>query len=335
MLLKDYYKILGISASSDSRSIRKAWLKKALQFHPDHNPGDTLAEEQFKEAQEAYRILSDYSLRAQFDSGIFNWSAHEPATSSEVNHYFYVLSDSKNVMLFEELSITFVYSGEGRVFRRPSFNGFHITGSPFVDSRMVFHEGHRLKETSLTYILCPLKEGTLIIDPASIRIQGRILYTEPVKIKTTQSKCYFLQNEIADGKPLKYTMHYEFKKGEAPLRISENKKNHIILIPRSRSAYIFHSIGSAMKGIFTIWGAVMLHYYFDLNIFLGALAGSLLGGINVHLMYKLVNMKSKYQFAPQYPLVVEYGERGYYYGESAGIPLLKVNVIYQLGRMLV
>ena len=64
---RDYYEILGVSKGSTSDEIKKAYRKVAMQFHPDRNPGDHSAEEKFKEAAEAYEILSDSDKRAQYD----------------------------------------------------------------------------------------------------------------------------------------------------------------------------------------------------------------------------------------------------------------------------
>ena len=64
---RDYYEILGVSKSSTAEEIKKAYRKVAMQFHPDRNPGDDTAEEKFKEAAEAYEILSDSDKRAQYD----------------------------------------------------------------------------------------------------------------------------------------------------------------------------------------------------------------------------------------------------------------------------
>src|SRR5450432_254751 len=64
---RDYYEILGISKSGTADEIKKAYRKVAMQFHPDRNPGDHTAEEKFKEAAEAYEILSDPDKRAQYD----------------------------------------------------------------------------------------------------------------------------------------------------------------------------------------------------------------------------------------------------------------------------
>ena len=64
---KDFYEILGVSKSADAAAIKKAYRKKALEFHPDKNPGDKSAEEKFKEAAEAYEILSDAGKKAKYD----------------------------------------------------------------------------------------------------------------------------------------------------------------------------------------------------------------------------------------------------------------------------
>ena len=64
---RDFYEILGVSKSSGADEIKKAYRKVAMQFHPDRNPGDKEAEEKFKEAAEAYEILSDADKKAKYD----------------------------------------------------------------------------------------------------------------------------------------------------------------------------------------------------------------------------------------------------------------------------
>lgn len=64
---EDYYDILGVSRDASDAEIKKAYRKKALEFHPDKNPGDTHAEEQFKRAAEAYEVLGDPEKKAQYD----------------------------------------------------------------------------------------------------------------------------------------------------------------------------------------------------------------------------------------------------------------------------
>ncbi|NDW18006.1 molecular chaperone DnaJ [Dysgonomonas sp. 216] len=64
---RDYYEVLGVDKSASADEIKKAYRKKAIQFHPDKNPDDKEAEEKFKEAAEAYEVLSDEQKRAQYD----------------------------------------------------------------------------------------------------------------------------------------------------------------------------------------------------------------------------------------------------------------------------
>ncbi|MGQ9848314.1 MAG: molecular chaperone DnaJ [Bacteroidales bacterium] len=67
MTKRDYYEILGVSRNATKEEIKKAYRKKALQYHPDRNPGDKEAEEKFKEAAEAYDVLSDDEKRRRYD----------------------------------------------------------------------------------------------------------------------------------------------------------------------------------------------------------------------------------------------------------------------------
>lgn len=64
---RDYYEVLGVSKNATADEIKKAYRKKAIQYHPDKNPGDKEAEEKFKEAAEAYDVLSDADKRAKYD----------------------------------------------------------------------------------------------------------------------------------------------------------------------------------------------------------------------------------------------------------------------------
>ena len=67
MSKRDYYEVLGVSKSADKTELKKAYRKKAIQYHPDKNPGDASAEDKFKEAAEAYEVLNDDNKKARYD----------------------------------------------------------------------------------------------------------------------------------------------------------------------------------------------------------------------------------------------------------------------------
>ena len=72
---RDYYEVLGVERGADDATIKKAYRQLAKKYHPDMNPGDEEAEKKFKEASEAYAVLSDPDKRRQYDQ--FGHSAFE------------------------------------------------------------------------------------------------------------------------------------------------------------------------------------------------------------------------------------------------------------------
>jgi len=67
MSKRDYYEVLEVGKNASPEEIKKAYRKKALQYHPDKNPGDKVAEEKFKEAAEAYEVLSKPEKKQRYD----------------------------------------------------------------------------------------------------------------------------------------------------------------------------------------------------------------------------------------------------------------------------
>ncbi len=77
MAQRDYYEILGVSRNASEAEIKKAFKRLAMKYHPDRNPDDKVAEEKFKEAKEAYEVLSDPQKRSAYDQ--FGHAGVDPA----------------------------------------------------------------------------------------------------------------------------------------------------------------------------------------------------------------------------------------------------------------
>ena len=77
---RDYYEVLGVDKSASAEEIKKAYRKLAMKYHPDRNPGDKSAEEKFKEANEAYDVLSNEDKKAKYDR--FGHAAFDPASGA-------------------------------------------------------------------------------------------------------------------------------------------------------------------------------------------------------------------------------------------------------------
>ena len=105
MSQQDYYEVLGVSRGADASEIKKAYRSKAMQYHPDKNPGDAAAERKFKEVSEAFEVLNDGEKRQLYDQ-----YGHEGLSSrgysrsfSNVNDIFSQFSDIFEGSLFEGL----------------------------------------------------------------------------------------------------------------------------------------------------------------------------------------------------------------------------------------
>ncbi len=91
---RDYYEVLGIDKSADQDAIKKAYRKLAVKYHPDRNPGDKEAEAKFREATEAYEVLSDEKKRPLYDQyGFAGVEGMDQGGGAQYSHAFHDFSD--------------------------------------------------------------------------------------------------------------------------------------------------------------------------------------------------------------------------------------------------
>jgi len=113
MSKKDYYEVLGVIKSASNEEIKKAYRKLALKYHPDKNKGDKASESKFKEASEAYHILSDKQRRSNYDQ--FGHAAFESGGGRRPGGGFGNFDFSNSFSdIFEDLFDDFGESGSGR-----------------------------------------------------------------------------------------------------------------------------------------------------------------------------------------------------------------------------
>lgn len=154
---RDYYEVLGVDRNADDATIKSAYRKLAKKYHPDANPGDKVAEEKFKEASEAYAVLSDPEKRRQYDQ--FGHSAFEGAGANGQGYDF-------NNMDFSDIfgDIFSDFFGGSSSGRRQSANSGPMKGSNVHASvRITFEEAVFGCEKELDLVLkdeCPSCHGT-------------------------------------------------------------------------------------------------------------------------------------------------------------------------------
>ena len=118
MAKRDYYEILGIPKSASKDEIKKAYRKLALKHHPDKNKGNKSSEEKFKEASEAYHVLSDDKRKTNYDQ--FGHAAFEGGGSQGFGNFDFGSSFSD---IFEDFFGDDIFGGGRRTGRRSSNRG--------------------------------------------------------------------------------------------------------------------------------------------------------------------------------------------------------------------
>ncbi len=120
--MKDYYRILGVTSSSDEDEIRQCYRKLAMQYHPDRNPDNPQAEEKFKEIAESYGVLTDPVKRRQYDAARSRGGDYQAGQQGSGFDYSQedILRD-----LFKDPRFHLVLQGLLREFQRSGFRANH------------------------------------------------------------------------------------------------------------------------------------------------------------------------------------------------------------------
>ncbi|MBK8846997.1 MAG: DnaJ domain-containing protein [Bacteroidetes bacterium] len=310
--MPDYYQILGVNSTATTSDVKKAYRKLAMQYHPDRNPANTEAYSRFLLIQTAYETLSDPELRAMYDSNLLHGYFYDPLLP--VTYYFDISTDKNIMRADEELIVTFEYTGEGRVFRRPDFKGFKIASKPYVNHDFIFKDGIEQRRTRLSYVLAPYAKGIVHIGKASIKIFNKAYETGSVSVMVEETPCFFTRTAKADGPPVCVPLLFETV-AHGTLYSSTIYNRHDIYIPRSKAAQQFHRLGLALKlliglSVLIIGLKASFGFWFSLS------AGICIGGLNCNLLYLLAGIKSRFYASHYYPMVRSYCEGGYYPGKN-------------------
>lgn len=129
MAKRDYYEVLGIDKSADKDSIKKAYKKLAVKYHPDRNPDDKEAEEKFKEATEAYEVLSDDQKRPIYDQ--YGFAGLDGMGGPGAGGYYHAQNDFSDI-----------FGGMGDIFESLFGGGFGRSSS----SRQGSYVGENIKQ---------------------------------------------------------------------------------------------------------------------------------------------------------------------------------------------
>lgn len=184
MASKDFYKTLGIAKNASSEDIKKAYRKLALQYHPDKNKGDKIAEEKFKAVNEANSVLIDPEKRKLYDQYGENWeqvqqggpagggASGRPRTARQQPPFSFDASDFENDERFEDLFSQFFggqQAGRGRAPR--ARNGADLEAEVQISLEDAFNGMTRMLSLGTEQYRLTLKKG--VREGQQFRLRGK------------------------------------------------------------------------------------------------------------------------------------------------------------------
>ncbi|MDX2173624.1 MAG: J domain-containing protein [Bacteroidota bacterium] len=176
---KDYYKILGISKTASQDEIKKAYRKLAVQFHPDKNPDNKVAENKFKEINEANEVLGDPEKRKRYDELGENWQNYQQQGGN--NHggggFDWGQYQSSQGSSFDEDGFSDFFNnifgggGGSKRNRKTSFKGQDLQTETTITLDEVYHGTVRLINVENEKLRLTIKPGAT--DGQTLRIKGK------------------------------------------------------------------------------------------------------------------------------------------------------------------
>ena len=324
----DYYSILEVSTTASSEEIKKSFHRLAFQFHPDHNPNNPKATEEFRRLNEAYQVLSNTAERSKYDRSKGDFTRITPI---KIVPYLRVEVDTHSVKLNEEVELTFVFSSEGRNFIKEPVRDWFFSSGPWVEHKDVYEQGVMMRQTRMRYTICPIKTGRLYTPKAQIKYENVLITSDAFEINVGKNHCYFNAESEAGNDPVVVDLYKEIISINARFKKTVIQRRKV-LVPRSTLAAWYHKVGKSIKLICTFCG-ISIALLNDQNFILGGLMGSLFAGINIQVMYKLVSVKSIWYHQSKYPLVQEYYTAGFRLGDQPEELFPKANWKVFLKRM--
>lgn len=175
MIMTDYYEVLGVAKGASQDDIKKAYRKKALQYHPDRNPGDKEAEKKFKEISEAYEVLSDDQKRSMYDRYGAD-AVHAQAGAGRGGAQYASMDEALRTFMGAfggEGAFEHIFGGMGGGFEGGPGGGYAQQGaSKRVNMSISFEEAVRGvdKELAITnYVVCDTCHGKRTTNPNGVK----------------------------------------------------------------------------------------------------------------------------------------------------------------------
>lgn len=189
---KDYYKILGVAKNASTEEIKRAYRRLAAKYHPDKNPGDKIAEEKFKDINEAREVLTDPEKRQKYDRFGENWKYYQKAGAQGAGGFDWadfsnggawktysggfedlgdILGGSGFSDFFETLFGRGAKGGRPQGRSRVSFNGQDVTASTTISLEEAYRGAERLIEMNSQKIKIKIKPG--VKDGRVLKMSGK------------------------------------------------------------------------------------------------------------------------------------------------------------------